>query len=76
MLPRDHRDTHRKNVRRSNGIWGSCSDTEHARISQCLRRLVLDPSEMTVFNNALWFAGVNAGQDQLYKERHERCLLI
>src|SRR6516165_3276888 len=39
--PRHYRDTHRKNVRRSNGIWESCSDTEHARMSQCLRRLVL-----------------------------------
>src|SRR5260221_12831741 len=39
--PRHHRDSHRKNVRRSNGIWESCSDTEHARMSQCLRRLVL-----------------------------------
>ena len=34
-----HRDSHCKNVRRSNGIWKSCSDTEHARMSQCLRRL-------------------------------------
>src|SRR5206468_267348 len=25
--PRHHRDSHRKNVRRSNGIWESCSDT-------------------------------------------------
>src|SRR5262245_62438621 len=39
--PRPHRDSHRKNVRRSNGIWESCSDTEHARMSQCLRRRVL-----------------------------------
>ena len=31
----------RKNVRPSNGIWDACSDTEHARMSQCLRRLVL-----------------------------------
>src|SRR6516225_10143412 len=38
--PRHHRDSHRKNVRRSNGIWESCSDMEHARMSQCLRRLV------------------------------------
>jgi hypothetical protein len=38
--PRHHRDSHRKNVRRSNGIWEFCSDTEHARMSQCLRRLV------------------------------------
>src|SRR5262245_40624619 len=38
--PRHHRDSHRKNVRRSNGIGESCSDTEHARMSQCLRRLV------------------------------------
>src|SRR5262249_14829938 len=39
--PRPHQDSHRKNVRRSNGIWESCSDTEHARMSQCLRRRVL-----------------------------------
>src|SRR6516164_4652357 len=39
--PRHHRDSHRKNVRPSNGIWDACSDTEHARMSQCLRRLVL-----------------------------------
>src|SRR5262249_29785762 len=39
--PQHHRDRHRKNVRQSNGIWKSCSDTEHARMSQCLRRLVL-----------------------------------
>src|SRR5262245_11785088 len=39
--PRPHRDSHRKNVRRSNGIWESCSDTEHARMCQCLRRLVI-----------------------------------
>jgi len=38
--PRHHRDSHRKNVRPSNGIWDACSDTEHARMSQCLRRLV------------------------------------
>src|SRR5262249_7040224 len=41
MLPAPHRDSHCKNVRRSNGIWKSCSDTEHTRMSQCLRRLVL-----------------------------------
>ena len=41
MLPASHRDSHCKNVRRSNGIWKSCSDTEHTRMSQCLRRLVL-----------------------------------
>src|SRR5262249_38652789 len=39
--PRHHRDSHCKNVGRSNGIWESCSNTEHARMSQCLRRLVL-----------------------------------
>src|SRR5215467_11748445 len=38
--PRHHRDSHCKNVRRSKGIWESCPDTEHARMSQCLRRLV------------------------------------
>jgi len=26
-----------------------------------------DPDELTVFNNALWFNGSNAGQTQLYK---------
>src|SRR6516165_10825092 len=41
MLPAPHRDSNCKNVRRSNGIWKSCSDTEHTRMSQCLRRLVL-----------------------------------
>jgi hypothetical protein len=40
MLARDPRDSYCKNVRQSNGIWESCSDTEHARMSQCLRRLV------------------------------------
>src|SRR5262249_33012343 len=39
--PRHHRDSHCKNVWRSNGMWQSCSDTERARMSQCLRRLVL-----------------------------------
>jgi hypothetical protein len=38
--PRHHRDSHRKDVQRPNGIWESCSDTEDARMSQCLRRLV------------------------------------
>jgi len=41
MLPGARRDSHCKNVRRSNWIWESCSDTEHARMSQCLRRLVV-----------------------------------
>src|SRR5499433_956831 len=34
---RHYRDSHCKNVRRSNGTWESCSDMEHARMSQCLR---------------------------------------
>src|SRR6516162_1619016 len=52
--PHHHRDSHRKNVRQSNGIWKSRSDTEHARMSQCLRRLVEDLQNAIGFYSALF----------------------
>ena len=41
MLPAPPPRQPSQNIQRSNGIWESCSDTGHARMSQCLGRLVL-----------------------------------